>query len=135
MGSDYSASVSSVPSSSRLGLTLLFPVLSFPFGSLSFPFILADFSSIHPVIGTWLAVCFFSSFLASLPQPFHKCLLPLSLPSFPLLFRFLSSASFPVPTTQPSVSSFPVLPCFALRSAFQVPVSPLGSSFSSVSTD
>ena len=103
-------------------------MLSFPLSPLSFPFFLADFSSIHPVIGTWHAVCFFSSFLASLPQPFHKCLLPLSLPYFPLLFRFLSSASFPVPTTQPSASSFPALPCFASRWLFKCSALPFGPS-------
>ena len=32
-----------------------------------------------PGFGTWLSVCFLSSFPVSLPQPFHRCF-----PSFPL---------------------------------------------------
>ena len=52
----------------------------------------------------------------------------LSLSVFPHPIRFLSSASLPVPATQPSVSSFPFLPRFASQqlfgcrpSAFQLP--------------
>ena len=60
---------------------------------------------------TWLSVCFLSSFLASLPQPFRKCSLCSSLTGFrfsvfPSPIRF-SFASFPVLTTQPSVLLFP----------------------------
>ena len=62
-----------------------FPVRSFPVPVLSF------------------AVRFLSLFPDSLPQPFLRC----SLSRFPLPFRFLSSASLPIPATQPSVSSFP----------------------------
>ena len=51
---------------------IAFPVLSFPLGSLSFPFCPSDLSSVFPVIGTWPSVCFLSSFPASLPQPFHR---------------------------------------------------------------
>ena len=72
-----------------------------------------------PVLG--LAVRFFSPFLASLPQLFHECLPSLSLRSFPLLFRFLSSASFPVPATQPSVSSFPFFPFLPHSGFFGAP--------------
>ena len=44
----------------------------------------------------------------------------LSLSVFPHPIRFLSSASLPVPASQPSVSSFPSLPGFALQLAFPV---------------
>ena len=65
-------SVPSFPSSSRSCLTVAFPVLSSPFGSLSFPFFLPDFSCSLPVIGTWLSDGFLSSYPASLPQLFHR---------------------------------------------------------------
>ena len=69
---------------------------------------------------SWLSVCFLSSFLASLPQPFHKCShgvdpYATNTLAFPLPSRFLSSATLPVPITQLSVSSVPDL----LRSASQ----------------
>ena len=83
----------------------VFPVLSSSFDFLSFPFILADFSSIHPVIGTWHAVCFLLLFPVSLPQPFHRCSLLLSLPCFPLLFAFFRPLSIRF-----QLLSFPLLP-------------------------
>ena len=84
-----------------------------------------------PVLVLGLTVCFLSLFLDSLPQPFLKCLLPVSFPYFPLLFRFLSSASVSLPATQPSVSLFPfflILPhsgCLSARIHFRFYVFPV----------
>ena len=69
-----------------------------------------------PDLCTWLSVSFLSSFLASLPQLFRKCLLgsvPLSVP-FPLAFSpscSLSFVSFHYGSDySASVSSFPFFP-------------------------
>ena len=63
-----------------------------------------------PVLRTRLSVCFLSSLPASLPQLFHRCFpFALAFGLFPH-FRFLSSASARVLTTQPSVLSFPFFP-------------------------
>ena len=97
----YSASVSSV---------LFFPVLSYsdfssasvlPFGFTVFHLIFHLVSHISfQVSGTWLSVCFLSSFPVSLPQLFHRCF-PLSTSLRLFLcrdclraFHFLSSVSF-----------------------------------------
>ena len=56
---------------------------------------------------------FLSSFPASLPQPFHRCLPSVSFRHFPLPFRFLSSASSPLPATQPLFLPFRLLPVSA----------------------
>ena len=65
---------------------------------------------------TWLSACFFSSFPDSLPAAVPQVLtLCFRFRSFPRSFRFLSSASFPVPTTQPLFLPFLI----ASRSASQ----------------
>ena len=72
--------------------------------------------AVLPGFGTWLSVCFLSSFPVSLPQPFHRCF-----PSFPLSFVRFSSGLFcllslsfvrfrSLLTTQPSALSFPLFP-------------------------
>ena len=63
----------------------------------------------HPftVLVLRLTVRFLSSFPDSLPQLFLRCLPILPSQYFPFPFRFLSSASVLLPTTQPSVSLFP----------------------------
>ena len=116
-GSDYSAFCSSVPFflASPLSGFSSAPVLPFGFPAFHLLFRLVSHAS-FPVSGTWLSVCFLSSFPVSLPQPFHRCF-----PSFPLSFvRFSSglSACFPLSfvrfclrlTTQPSALSFPFFP-------------------------
>ena len=95
-----------------------FPPLSCFFGAAS-PLSLPCFSpffptwfpvSSFPVLRTRLSVCFLSSLPVSLPQLFHRCF-PFAF-AFGLspLFRFLSSASVLVLTTQPSALSFPFFP-------------------------
>ena len=88
--------------------TLAFQVLPLTSGLVSRAF--------FPVLRTRLSVSFLSLYPASLPQPFHRCLLssvPLSVP-FALAFSpsfLLSFVRFiPVLTTQLSVSSFPFFP-------------------------
>ena len=66
--------------------------------------------SSFPVLRTRLSVCFLSSFPASLPQLFHRCFPSAFASGLSPHFRFLSSASVPVLTTQPSVLSFPFFP-------------------------
>ena len=58
-----------------------------------------------PVL-SFLFVSFRPSLLRSHSRSTGACL-PLSPPAFPLPFRFLSSASLPVLTTQPAVLPFP----------------------------
>ena len=66
-----------------------------------------------PVLSS-LFVSFRPSLFRSHSCSTGACLL-LSLSAFPLLFRFLSSASFPVLTTQPSVLPFPSSwPCLSV---------------------
>ena len=78
--------------------------------------------SSFPVLRTRLSVCSLSPFPDSLPQLFLRCL-PFAF-AFGLspLFRFLSSASVSVLTTQPSALSFPFFP-----------FSPVGGSFGAAS--
>ena len=103
-------SVSSFPSSSLFRLTVAFQMLCFclPASSVfSLPLRLVSHASL-PFFGTQLPVRFLSSFPASLPQPFHWCLpCAFAFGLGPFSFRFLSSASFPGPTTQPSPFLFP----------------------------
>ena len=116
-GSDYSAFCSSVPFFLALPLSGFSSAPVLPFGAPAFHllFRLVSHAS-FPVSGTWLSVCFLSSFPVSLPQPFHRCF-----PSFPLSFVHFSSglsACFPLSfvrfslllTTQPSALSFPFFP-------------------------
>ena len=96
LGSDYSASVSSFPFSSCFRLTVAFPVLRFCFRFLGFP---RSFLPGFP--------CILSRFRysASLYVSFHPSLIrshSCSSGAY-LLFRFLSSPSFPVSGTRPSV--------------------------------
>ena len=100
-GSGYSASASSVPFfliPPRSGF-LSASVLPFGLPALCFLFRLVSRAS-FPASGTWLSVCFLSSFPASLPQlltpvlPFFSASSrPLHFRAFLLAFRFLSSAS------------------------------------------
>ena len=95
----------------------LFQCPASAFASSAFPVLSCLIShTFFPGFGTWLSVCFLSSFPVSLPQPFHRCF-----PSFLLpCVRFFSglSACFPVSfvpfslrlTTQPSALSFPFFP-------------------------
>ena len=125
LGSDYSASVSSVPSSSRLRLTLL-PGARFPS---RFPVF-----SLHP---TWfpmptsgnqyLALCLFPFALPCFaPTAAHQVLVPLSLPVFP----FPSGSFRPLPVPSQLLSflflPFPLLPGVASH-CLPVLSSPLGS--------
>ena len=122
LASHYSASVSSFPFSSCFRLTVASSVLVSAFAS-SFFLVLSRLIShaFLPVSGTQLSVCFLSSFPASLPQLFHRCLpsafafglspsfsasfRPLSFSgsdylalcsSFPFSFRLRLSVAFPV---------------------------------------
>ena len=122
LASHYSASVSSFPFSSCFCLTVASSVLVSAFAS-SFFLVLSRLIShaFLPVSGTQLSVCFLSSFPASLPQLFHRCLpsafafglfpsfsasfRPLSFSgsdylafcsSFPFSFRLRLSVAFPV---------------------------------------
>jgi len=122
-GSGYSASVSSFPLSSRLRLTVASSVLPFRFRFLAFP------RSFRPDLSCRLSRFFvlgflFVSFRPSLIRS-HSCSsgasLLLALPGCPLSFRFLSSASVPLPATQPSVSSFPLSSRLRLTVASSVP--------------
>ena len=54
---------------------------------------------------------------------FSGSLRPLLFRAFPFFFRFLSSASFPVLTTQPSVLPFPFFPFLPLSGFFGAPLS------------
>ena len=101
-GSDYSALCSSVPFFLALPLSGFSSASVLPFGFPVFHllFRLVSHTS-FPVSGTWLSVCFLSSFPVSLPQSFHRCF-----PSFPL----------------PLVRFFPGL--FCLLSAFFRPLQP-----------
>ena len=145
----YSASVSSFPFSFCFCLTVASSGDPSAFASLVFPVLSSLIShAFLPGSGTQLSVCFLSSFPASLPQLFHRCLLPafafriFRVPSAsfrPLLFRFrllslLSFLSFSSRFRLPA--AFPV-PGSALASlAFPVPsdlishVFSLGSSYS-----
>ena len=112
-GSYYSASVSSFPLSSRFPLTagLLRCCLSafqLPWFSPFFPtrFPVSSFS----VLRTRLSVCFLSSLPVSLPQLFHRCFPSTLAFGRSPLFRFLSSTSVLVLTTQLSALSFPFFP-------------------------
>ena len=131
-GSGYLASVSSFPLSSRLRLTVASSVLPFRSRFLGLPRSLRPDLSCLPsrffVLGS-----LFVSFRPSLIRS-HSCSssasLLLSPSGFSLSFHFLSSASVPVLATQLSVSSFPLLPCFASQllfrcclSVFQLPCS------------
>ena len=127
LGSDYSASVSSVPSSSRFCLTMLSPVLGSPLGFPSFPFLRSGFPCRFPVIGTWLSVCFLSPFPASLPQPLVRCSFRFSASRFSGPIRILASASVSFPVTQPSASSVPFSSDPRLTAAWTLLSSPLGS--------
>ena len=85
LASHYSASVSSFPFSSCLRLTVASSVLA----SCVFPVLSSLIShAFLPGSGTQLPVCFLSSFPASLPQLFHRCL--------PSAFAFGLSPSFPL---------------------------------------
>ena len=131
LDSGYSASVSSFPLSSWLRLTVASPVHPFCFRFLSFP---RSFRPGFPCLLSWFFVLGFLyvSFRPSLIRS-HSCssgaYLMLSLSVFPLPIRFLSSASLPVPATQPlfflSFSSR-----FRLTVASPVPASALASSVS-----
>ena len=132
LASHYSASASSVPSFPRLRLTVAISVrpLRFRFLALSpsvppgFP----CFPSGSSVLG-FLLVSFHPSQFRSRSCSTGACL-PLhfvssaSLSAFTLLFCFLSSASFPVLTTQPLPFPFPSS-LFSLARVLQVPVYPL----------
>ena len=119
-GSDYSASVSSFPLSSRFCLTVASPVLPLRFRFLGFPrSFQPDFScflSRFFVLG-FLFVSFHPSWLRS-----HSCStsasLLLSLSGHPLSICFLSSASLPVLTTQPLFLPFLFLPVSASQWLF-----------------
>ena len=118
LGSDYSASVSSVPVLPVLASQGLprcsvsaFASTVFHFPSAWFPMLSSSFS----VLST--TVCFLSLYPASLPQPFHRCIPSLSFRYFPLHCCFLSSASDPLSVTQLSVSSVPLDPRFRLTVA------------------
>ena len=89
---------------------MAFRVLPSAFASRSSAFCSAWFPVLHiqlPVLS--FPVCFLSPFPDSLPQLFLRCLLS----HFPFPFRFLSSASVPLPATQLDCSSFLLLPVFA----------------------
>ena len=124
LGSDYSASVSSFPASSCLCLTVASSVLRPRFRSFGLP---RSFPPGFPCVPSRFSVlsdpvCFLSPFPDSLPQLFLRC----SLSRFPLPLRILSSASLPLPATQPAVSSVPFFP-FLPHSGF--PGAPLSLSF------
>ena len=126
----YSASVSSFPTSSRLRLTVASSVLPLRFRFLGFlrsfrpglPCLLSRFF----VLG-FLSVSFRPSLIRSHSRS-SSASLSLSPSGFPLPFRFLSSASLPVLTTQPLFLPFLFFPASphscSLRcrpSAFQLP--------------
>ena len=84
---------------------LRFRFLGFsPFSPTWFPM------SSFPVLRTRLSVCFLSSLPVSLPQLFHRCFPSTLAFGRSPLFRFLSSASVSVLTTQLSALSFPFFP-------------------------
>ena len=128
LASHYSASVSSVPcflSPPHSGF-LNASVLPFGFSVFHLLVRLVSHAS-FPVSGTWLSVCFLSSFPASLPQLFYRCF-PIAFafglfPCFLLSFvRFLLGSDY-------SASALSV-PCFPLSPGVvpSVPVFPLLSS-------
>ena len=127
LDSDYLASVSSFPLSSRFCLTMLSPVLGSPLGFPSFPFLRSGFPCRFPVIGTWLSVCFLSPFPASLPQLLVRCSFRFSASRFFGPIRILASASVSFPVTQPSASSVPFSSDPRLTAAWTLLSSPLGS--------
>ena len=98
--------------SSRFCLTAASPVRHFRFRFRGFPRSFKTrfpvFSFPVPVLG-FLSVSFHPSRFRSHSRSTGASLM-LSLSGFPLPIRFLSSASLPVLTTQPSVLSFPFFP-------------------------
>ena len=104
----YSASVSSFPFSSCFRLTVASSVLRFRSRFFGFPRSLLPDLSCIPSRFRYSAFCLFPFVL--------PCFAPTAGPQvlafrfrfrpFPFFFRFLSSASFPVLTTQPSVLPF-----------------------------
>ena len=111
----YSASVSAFPLASRLRLTVASSVRPLRFRFLGFP------RSFRPSFPCLLSRFFVLSFLFVSFRPSlirsHSCSsgasLVLSLSGFPLPIRFLSSASLPVPATQPLFLPFLFLPVSA----------------------
>ena len=105
----YSASVSSFPFSSCLRLTVASSVLRVRSRFFGFPRSprpdLSRLPSFPVPVLSFLFVSFRPSLLRSHSRSTGACLL-LSLSAFPLPFRFLSSASVPVLTTQPAVLPF-----------------------------
>ncbi len=107
-GSGYSASASSFPFSSCLRLTVASSVLRFRFRFFGSPRSLQPDLSCLPSRFRYSASCLFPFVL--------PCFAPTAVPQvlafrfrlrpFPFFFRFLSSASFPVLTTQPAVLPF-----------------------------
>ena len=121
----YSASVSSFPSSSCFCLTVASTVLVFRFRFLRFPRSLLPGFPCIPSRFRYSAFCLFPFVL--------PCFAPTAVPQvlafgfrfrpFPFFFRFLSSASFPVLTTQPSVLLFPFFLLLPHSGFFSAPLS------------
>lgn len=139
LGSDYSASVSSFPFSSRFRLTVASPVLRFRSRFHGFPRSSSLVSrAFIPGSRTRLPVCFLSSFPVSLPQPLLRCF-----PSFPLpyvrffsgLFRLLSGFFRPLQPASdysafcPFFSPLPDLPWQRFSRCATVPFVPVAFLF------
>ena len=127
----YSASVSSFPFSSCFRLTVASSVLVFRFRFLRFPRSLRPDFSCLPSRFRYLASCLFPFVLpcfapTAVPQVLAFCF---RFRPFPFFFRFLSSASVPVLTTQPSVLPFRASR-FHLSGVFPVCASAFASSLS-----
>ena len=130
LASHYSASVSSFPS--LPGFTSQrFSRCALPLSLLRFSLSLRPDLSCLPSSYKYSAFCLFPFILPSfaptavpLVLPFFSgSLRPLLFRAFPFFFRFLSSASFPVLTTQPSVLPFPFFPFLPLSGFFGAPLS------------
>ena len=103
-------------------------VLVFRFRFLRFPRSLQPDLSCFPSRFRYSAFCLFPFVLpcfapTAVPQVLAFCF---RFRPFPFLFRFLSSASFPVLTTQPSVSSVPFFLSSPLSGFSSAPVLPFG---------